>query len=97
MVHEGSAGPGPPDCVDVRVASKPLTFVSATRRDGALCSLDTLECSALAVEFSEYDACQLNPPAPVLPVRASGISSTQRGACRHRIGAAAGDAGLSCN
>jgi hypothetical protein len=96
-VYEGGGGPGIPDCVDTRVASKPLTFVAATRRDGALCSVDTLECSALAVEFTEDEVCQLNPPAPALPVRAAGITSAQRAACRQRIVGAATEAGWTCN
>jgi hypothetical protein len=96
-LYEGSEGPGAPDCVDTRVGTKPLTFVAATRRDGEPCSVDTLECSALAVEFTEDEVCQWNPPAPGLPVRVPGISSAQREACRERIVGAADGAGLTCN
>lgn len=96
-VYEGSDGPGIPDCVDTRVASKPLTFVAATRRDGLDCGSETFECSALAVEFTEDEVCQLNPPTPAPPVREAGITSAQRGACRERIVDAATAVGLACN
>jgi hypothetical protein len=97
LVYEGSAGPGVPDCVDTRMASKPLTFVSAVRRDGADCGTDSDDCSALAVEFTEDNVCQWNPPAPAPSTTGSGISDVQRAACRDRIVSAAEEAGLSCN
>jgi hypothetical protein len=96
-VYEGSHGPGIPDCVDTRVASKPLTFVAATRRDGLDCGSETFECSALAVEFTEDEVCQLNAPAPAPGVQEAGITSAQRGACRERIVDAATAMGLTCN
>lgn len=83
-------------CIDTR-AGKPLTAVAAYRVDGAPCSLASLDCSALAVEFTEDRACQWNPPAPGPPSSVAGISDPQRAACREAILDAAGPLGLPCN
>jgi hypothetical protein len=52
---------------------------------------------ALAVEFTEDNACQLNPPAPLPAVLVQGIGDAQREACRGSIVEAAGALGLGCN
>jgi hypothetical protein len=65
--------------------------------DGAPCSTASEDCSALAVEFTEDNVCQLNPPAPGEPLALSGISDVQREACRGFILDAAAPLGLACN
>lgn len=84
-------------CIDTRVLQKPLTAITARRVDGASCSTASEDCSALAVEFTEDNVCQLNPPAPAEPVEASGISDAPREACRSFILDAAAPLGLACN
>jgi hypothetical protein len=83
------------DCTDSS-PTKPLTAVSAVRIDGADCSAGNSDCSALSVSFTEDNACQLNPPAPALPVSVDGISDVEREACRDAILAGAHAAGLAC-
>jgi Thrombospondin type 3 repeat len=83
-------------CVDTRPA-KPLTFLAAERLDGAPCASETVECSALAVEFTEDSACELNPPAPAPGVVVQGLSSAQREACRDYVLEAASGIGVPCN
>jgi hypothetical protein len=78
------------------VNSKPLTAVRAERSDGAPCGATSVDCSALAVEFTEDQVCQLNPPAPVASLTIS-ISEAQREACRANILEAAASVGLPCN
>jgi hypothetical protein len=82
-------------CIDTRPA-KPLTAVFAVRLDGAACSAGDIDCSALAVSFTEDEACQLNPPRPEPSVSLQGIGGTQREACRLQILDVAGSAGLRC-
>ena len=84
-------------CIDTRVLQKPLTAVTALRVDGERCSTASEDCSALAVEFTEDNVCQLNAPAPMEPVAASGISDAQREACRGFILDAAAPLALACN
>ena len=84
-------------CVDTRVLAKPLTFVRAVRTDGSSCAADTPECGAVAVEFTEDNVCQFNPPAPEAARVVQGISDRQRGACRDAIVTAAESQGLRCN
>jgi hypothetical protein len=86
-----------PVCVDTRISTKPLTFVAARRLDGGPCATRTVECSALAVEFTEDDVCQWNPPSPETPVAVQGIGPRRREACRAWILEAAQAAGLPCN
>jgi len=85
-----------PLCVDTR-PGKPLTLVATTRLDGAPCATESNDCSALAVTFTEDNACQLNSPAPADQVEVQGISDAQLGACRDAILDAADGAGLACN
>lgn len=87
----------PPTCVDTRIFQKPLTSVSVLRSDGQPCSASGLDCSALAVEFTEDRVCQLNPAAPAAGLTVQGISAAQQGACRGAILTSAGAAGLRCN
>ena len=84
-------------CVDDRPEVKPLTFVSAERIDGAPCGSSSQDCSALAAEFTEDNACQYNPPAPAEQVLLGGITDMQREVCREQILSAAESSGLSCN
>jgi hypothetical protein len=84
-------------CIDTRVGAKPLTALSATRVDGAPCAVESTDCSALAVEFTEDRACQWNPPAPTAGLSVQGITDPQREACRQSIVGAATAAGLACN
>jgi hypothetical protein len=84
-------------CIDTRVSAKPLTAVTARRLDGEPCATQSFDCSALAVEFTEDNVCQLNPPAPAASVSLQGIGSAQREACRGEILAAAEPLGLSCD
>jgi hypothetical protein len=83
------------DCTDSTPA-KPLTAVSAVRIDGADCSAESADCSALSVSFTEDDACQLNPPLPAAPVSLGGISAVEREACRSAILTGALAAGVAC-
>jgi hypothetical protein len=83
------------DCTDSSPA-KPLTAVSAIRIDGADCSAQSADCSALAVEFTEDNACQINPPAPAPTVTVGSISDVEREACRAFILTGAEAAGLRC-
>ena len=83
-------------CVDTR-PNKPLTAVAALRVDQEPCGTASLDCSAVAVDFTEDNACQLNPAAPAEPMEVQGISDAQREACREYILAAAEGAGLTCN
>jgi hypothetical protein len=83
-------------CIDTRVSSKPLTAVRAERSDGASCGATSADCSALAVEFTEDQVCQLNPPAPAESLTVS-ISGAQREACRASLLAAAASVDLPCN
>ena len=83
-------------CLDTRPA-KPLTAVRAVRLDGAACSVASQDCSAVAVTFTEDNACQLNPPAPEPGVVVQGISDAQREACRGAILDAAIPRGLTCS
>lgn len=84
-------------CFDERPDVKPLTFVSALRVDGAPCGSASEDCSVLAAEFTEDNACQYNPPAPAEQVLVGEISETQREACRAGILVAAEDAALPCD
>ena len=68
----------------------------ALRSDGASCGAARVDCSALAVEFTEDQIYQLNPPAPAEPLTAS-ISAAQREASRANLLEAAASAGLPCN
>lgn len=83
-------------CVDTR-PTKPLTALSAFRLDGEPCASASADCGALAVSFTEDDACQLNPPAPEPGVVRQGIGAAQRAACRDAILDAAAGLGVSCN
>jgi hypothetical protein len=83
------------DCTDSTPA-KPLTAVSAIRIDGADCSAQSADCSALAVEFTEDNACQINPPAPAPTTTVGSISDVERQACRASILAGARAANLQC-
>jgi len=83
-------------CLDERPNVKPLTYVGAFRRDGLRCGSASQDCSALAAEFTEDNACQINPPAPEAQVLLGEISDRQREACRARILAEAEAAGLVC-
>lgn len=83
------------DCTD-STPTKPLTAVSAIRSDGSDCALQSADCSALAVSFTEDNACQINPPAPAAPVGVDGISDVQRNVCREFILAGALAAGVAC-
>jgi hypothetical protein len=83
------------DCLD-STPTKPLVAVSAFRVDGADCSANSADCSALAVTFTEDNACQLNPPEPAEPILVDGISDTERDACRDAILAGALAAGVPC-
>jgi hypothetical protein len=84
-------------CINTRISQKPLTTVEAFRIDGEPCGSKSLDCSALAFEFTEDNICQLNPPAPTAPVQAQGISDRQRETCAEYIVEAAEAAGLACN
>jgi hypothetical protein len=83
-------------CVDA-TPTKPLTAVSAVRVDGTACANQSDDCSAIAVTFTEDNACQLNPIAPAPQVERQGISEAQREACRADILDAAIAADLACN
>ena len=84
-------------CFDERPDVKPLTFVGAVRIDGTACGSASEDCSALAAEFTEDNACQYNPPAPEAQVLEGEISAAQRDACRQLILEAADVAGLVCD
>jgi hypothetical protein len=84
-------------CVDTRVPAKPLSYVRAVRLDGGPCAVETHDCSALAVEFTEDDVCQFHPAAPDPGRVVQGISGRQRELCREGIVAAAQQGGLSCD
>ena len=84
-------------CIDTRIGTKPLTAVLGLRADGAPCASASQDCSALAVEFTEDNVCQWNPPAPLPAVSAQGISDTQRESCRANLIAGAAALGLPCN
>jgi hypothetical protein len=84
-------------CIDTRIAEKPLTAVRAFRVDGVPCGTESDDCSALSVEFTEDNACQLNLPAFEPQVEIQGITDSQREACRSDILDAATAAGLGCN
>jgi|GEM_PF-2338332 len=83
-------------CTDTR-PNKPLTAIAALRLDGAPCAADSDDCSAVAVTFTEDNACQFNPTAPQEQTEIQGISEAQREACRGYILAAVDGAGLTCN
>jgi hypothetical protein len=83
-------------CIDTR-PNKPLTAVLALRLDGEPCGAESQDCSAIAVTFTEDNACQLNPIAPAPPTEVQGISAAQREACRAYLLDAAVGAGLTCN
>ncbi|MBW2294361.1 MAG: thrombospondin type 3 repeat-containing protein [Deltaproteobacteria bacterium] len=83
-------------CIDTR-PNKPLTAVTAQRLDGERCGTESLDCSAIAVTFTEDNACQFNPIAPSEPTEVQGISQVQREVCRGFILEAAGAAELICN
>ena len=84
-------------CIDTRSTSKPLTAVQALRHGGQSCGTDSVDCSALAFEFTEDRVCQLNPPAPAPGIAVQGISDPEREACRRNIVSAAEAAGIACN
>lgn len=84
-------------CFDERPDVKPLTFVSAVRIDSAPCGSASEDCSALAAEFTEDNACQYNPAAPADQVLVGEISEAQREACRGLILDEAEGAGLHCD
>lgn len=84
------------NCVDTR-PNKPLTAVAAQRLDGEPCGTESLDCSAIAVTFTEDNACQFNPIAPDEPTEVQGISQLQREVCRSFILEAANAASLTCN
>ena len=95
-----TADPGtyaPPDCVDTRILQKPLSAVTVLRQDGGACSSLALDCSAVAIEFTEDRVCQFNPPAPATGVTVPGISQAQGAACRDEILSSAMGYGLTCN
>lgn len=83
-------------CLDTTPV-KPLTAVRAVRLDGAECALSGPECSAVAVTFTEDNACQLNPPADAPPVDFQGITEAQRDACRSAILEGAEATELACD
>jgi hypothetical protein len=83
-------------CIDTR-PTKPLTAVTGKRLDEGPCGSESADCSAVAVTFTEDNACQFNPVAPEAPTVVQGISEAQREACRGLILEAAEAAGLSCN
>jgi hypothetical protein len=83
-------------CIDTR-PNKPLTAVVVLRLDGARCGSDSQDCSAIAADFTEDNACQFNPASPEEAVEVQGISDAQREACRENILEAAVSAGLTCN
>jgi hypothetical protein len=83
------------DCAD-STPTKPLTALSAIRIDGADCSARSADCSALAVTFTEDNACQFNPPLPAEPVAVDGISAQERDACRALILGGSQAAGVTC-
>lgn len=84
-------------CIDTRIDAKPLTAVRAVRLDGADCSTESADCSALAFEFTEDNICQLNLPAPEPSVDIQGITDFERFLCRQAIRQAAEGLGLPCN
>jgi DNA polymerase-4 len=71
--------------------------VTAQRLDGEPCGTESFDCSAIAVTFTEDNACQFNPIAPNEPTEVQGISHVQREVCRGFILAAAGATELICN
>lgn len=83
-------------CIDTR-PNKPLTAVAALRLDGAACGTESQDCSAVAVDFTEDNACQINPVSPAAAIEIPGISAAQREACRGYILDAVDGAGLTCN
>lgn len=85
-----------PVCVDTR-PGKPLTTISVTRIDQTPCATESDDCSALAITFTEDNACQMNPPAPAAQIEEQGITDPQREACREGILEAAEGAGVSCS
>jgi hypothetical protein len=87
---------GPILCIDTRVNSKPFTAVTANRRDGQPCGVNSQDCSALSIEFTEDSVCEINPPRPVVGITVQGLSAVQREACRQYILEAASLAGLTC-
>jgi hypothetical protein len=58
--------------------------------------VESADCSALAVTFTEDNACQINPPAPAPSIGVGGISDVQREACRDFILAGSLAAGVAC-
>jgi spore coat protein A len=84
-------------CSDERPESKTLAAVSAVRVDGEPCGTASMDCSAIAVEFTEDNVCQLNPPAPAAPTNAQGITARQLEACRRALLDAAAASGLACD
>ena len=85
-----------PRCIDTR-PSKPLTAITALRLDGGSCGVESLDCSAISVAFTEDNACQFNPIAPEESSEVQGISQAQREGCRSIMLEAAENAGLACN
>jgi hypothetical protein len=83
------------DCTDSTPA-KPLTALSAVRIDGADCSADSTDCSALAMTFTEDNACQFNPPVPGRSITVDGISDDERESCRALILRGSSGAGVAC-
>jgi hypothetical protein len=83
-------------CIDTR-PNKPLTALTALRLDGDRCGVESVDCSAIAVAFTEDNACQINPAAPDAPTVVQGITDAQRAACRDSLLEAAEGAGLHCN
>jgi hypothetical protein len=83
-------------CIDTG-STKPFTAVSALRVDGSACSLESQDCSALAIRFTEDSACQWNPPTPEPGEILDGISEPQRAACSQAIRDAVASVGLLCN
>jgi hypothetical protein len=85
-----------PVCIDTR-PGKPLTTISVTRVDQTPCASESDDCSALAITFTEDNACQMNLPAPAPKVEQQGITDAQREACRQAILDAGDAAGVSCS
>ena len=88
---------GTPLCIDTRVNAKPFTAVTVRRLDGEPCGERSQDCSALSIEFTEDNVCEINPPRPTPGVTVQGVSAVQRESCRQYILQAASAAGMICN
>ena len=81
-------------CIDRR-PGKPITALAAQRIDGAACAPESNDCSALSIEFTEDNACELNTPSESRQIQQ--ITEGQREACRIAVIDGAEAAGLECN